>query len=64
MVPDLEAGHILARQLEYLADGASAGIVVGARVPIVLPGRADSVATRVASCALALLIVRNRRSAA
>lgn len=64
VVPDLEAGHILARQLEYLADGASAGIVVGARVPIVLPGRADSVATRVASCALALLIARNRRSPA
>ncbi len=62
VVPDLESGNILARQLEYLADAASAGIVVGARVPIVLPGRADSLAARVASCALALLAVRNRRA--
>jgi phosphate acetyltransferase len=56
MVPDLEAGNILAKQLEYLADAASAGIVVGARVPIVLTSRADPAPVRAASCALALLM--------
>ncbi len=64
VVPDLESGNILARQLEYLADAVSAGVLVGARVPVLLPGRADSRAARVASCAIALLIVRNRRAAA
>ncbi|MCX7960660.1 MAG: bifunctional enoyl-CoA hydratase/phosphate acetyltransferase [Burkholderiales bacterium] len=62
VVPDLESGNIVAKQLEYLADAASAGIVVGARVPIVLTSRADPAAARVASCAIALLVARNRRA--
>jgi phosphate acetyltransferase len=62
MVPGLEAGNILARQLEYLADAAGAGIVVGARVPIVLTSRADAAQVRVASCALALLIAHKAKS--
>ncbi|MCU9957148.1 bifunctional enoyl-CoA hydratase/phosphate acetyltransferase [Burkholderia sp. BKH01] len=56
VVPDIEAGNMLAKQLEYLGGAASAGVVVGARVPIVLTSRADSVAVRVASCALAALL--------
>jgi phosphate acetyltransferase len=55
VVPDLESGNILAKQLEYLADAAGAGLVVGARVPIVLTSRADPAPVRVASFALALL---------
>ena len=58
VVPDLESGNILAKQLEYLADAAGAGIVVGARVPIVLTSRADPAPVRVASCALALLVAQ------
>ncbi len=58
LVPDLESGNIMAKQLEYLADAGTAGIVLGARVPIVLTSRADSVAARVASCAMALLSAR------
>jgi phosphotransacetylase/acyl dehydratase len=58
VVPDLEAGNMLAKQLEYLADALSAGIVLGARVPIVLTSRADSSLARMASCALALLLAR------
>jgi phosphotransacetylase len=58
VVPDIESGNIVAKQLEYLADAGTAGIVMGARVPIVLTSRADSVAARVASCAMALLLVR------
>jgi len=64
VVPDLEAGNILAKQLEYLADAASAGIVLGARVPIVLTSRADPAPVRVASCALALLIAAKAKAAA
>jgi len=60
VVPDLEAGNMVAKQLEYLADAQAAGIVLGARVPIVLTSRADSVETRLASCAVALLIARRR----
>ncbi|HEY5900147.1 MAG TPA: bifunctional enoyl-CoA hydratase/phosphate acetyltransferase, partial [Burkholderiales bacterium] len=63
VVPDLESGNMVAKQLEYLADAGSAGIVLGARVPIVLTSRADPVEARVASCAIALLIARNRRAA-
>jgi phosphate acetyltransferase len=63
VVPDLESGNMVAKQLEYLADAGSAGIVLGARVPIVLTSRADPVEARVASCAIALLVARNRRSA-
>jgi phosphate acetyltransferase len=63
VVPDLESGNILAKQLEYLADAAGAGIVVGARVPIVLTSRADPAPVRVASCAMALLVARKANSA-
>src|SRR5262245_19027067 len=58
VVPDLESGNLLAKQLEYLAEARAAGIVLGARVPIVLTSRADSPATRIASCAVALAFGR------
>jgi phosphate acetyltransferase len=64
VVPDLESGNILAKQLEYLADAAGAGIVVGSRVPVILTSRADPAPVRVASCALAVLVANhNRRQA-
>jgi phosphotransacetylase len=63
LAPDLEAGNILAKQLTFLARADSAGIVLGARVPIVLTSRADSVRSRVASCAVAVLAVNARRQA-
>lgn len=59
VVPDLEAGNMLAKQLEYLASAQMAGIALGARVPIVLTSRADSTPARLASCAIALLLARN-----
>ena len=59
LAPDLEAGNILAKQLIYLAEADAAGIVLGARVPIVLTSRADNAAARVASCALARLLVEH-----
>jgi phosphate acetyltransferase len=59
VVPDLEAGNMLAKQLEYLAGAQMAGIVLGARVPIVLTSRADMAPARLASCAIALLLARN-----
>jgi len=59
VVPDLEAGNMLAKQLEYLAGAQMAGIALGARVPIVLTSRADSTPARLASCAIALLLARN-----
>ncbi|HET7364389.1 MAG TPA: bifunctional enoyl-CoA hydratase/phosphate acetyltransferase [Burkholderiales bacterium] len=58
VVPDLEAGNMLAKQLEYLGGAASAGIVLGARVPIVLTSRADPREARIASCAVALVVAR------
>ena len=58
VVPDLEAGNMLAKQLEYLGGAASAGIVLGARVPIVLTSRADPRESRIASCAVALVVAR------
>jgi len=61
VAPDLESGNMVAKQLEYLADAQSSGIVLGARVPIALTSRADSVLSRMASCALALLLVRNKK---
>lgn len=65
LVPDLESGNMLAKQLEYLGNATSAGIVLGARVPIVLTSRADPAASRIASCAIAVLLAhRNRRPAA
>jgi phosphotransacetylase len=61
LVPDLEAGNILAKQLTFLANADSAGLVVGARVPIILTSRADSVRSRIASCAVAVMAARARR---
>jgi phosphate acetyltransferase len=58
IVPDLEAGNMLAKQLEYLAGAQIAGIVLGARVPIMLTSRADPTLSRLASCAIALLLAR------
>jgi phosphotransacetylase len=61
LVPDLEAGNILAKQLTFLANADSAGIVLGARVPIILTSRADSVRSRIASCGVAMLAAHARR---
>jgi phosphotransacetylase len=58
VVPDLESGNMLAKQLEYLGGAQLAGLVLGARVPIVLTSRADDSPTRMASCAVALLFAR------
>ncbi len=62
VAPDLESGNMLAKQLMYLGDAASAGIVLGARVPIVLTSRSDAYASRIASCALALSMAHHYRS--
>ena len=62
LVPDLEAGNMLAKQLSYLAGAKGAGIVLGARVPIVLTSRADSVRTRLASTAVMALVAHARRT--
>ena len=59
VVPDLNAGNMLAKQMEYLAGALSAGIVLGARVPIALTSRADGLSTRLASCALATILARH-----
>jgi phosphotransacetylase/acyl dehydratase len=59
VVPDLEAGNMLAKQLEYLADAQMAGIVLGARVPIILTSRADKTLSRLGSCAIALILARH-----
>jgi len=56
LAPDLEAGNMIAKQLEHMGDALAAGVVLGAKVPIVLTSRADSVETRVASCAIAQLL--------
>jgi phosphate acetyltransferase len=64
VVPDLEAGNMLAKNLSFLAHADAAGIVLGARVPIILTSRADSVRTRLASCAVAALYANARRTAA
>jgi phosphate acetyltransferase len=64
VVPDLEAGNMLAKNLSFLAKADAAGIVLGARVPIVLTSRADSVRTRMASCAVAVLYADARRRTA
>ncbi|MEY9324854.1 phosphate acetyltransferase [Sinorhizobium fredii] len=63
VVPDLEAGNMLAKNLTFLSHADAAGIVLGARVPIVLTSRADSVRTRLASCAVAALYAARRRAA-
>jgi phosphate acetyltransferase len=64
VVPDLEAGNMLAKNLTFLSRADAAGIVLGARVPIVLTSRADSVRTRLASCAVAALYANARRRTA
>lgn len=63
VVPDLESGNMLAKQLEYLGGATSAGVVLGVRVPIVLTSRADAREARIASCALALLMAHQYRMA-
>lgn len=62
VVPDLESGNMLAKQLEYMGDASTAGIVMGAKVPIVLTSRSDSRETRIASCAIALMLARHFES--
>ena len=62
LAPDLEAGNILAKQLSFLAGADSAGLVLGARVPVILTSRADSVRSRIASCAVAALVAYARRT--
>ena len=64
LVPDLEAGNMLAKQLEYLAGAEGAGIALGAQVPIVLTSRADKTLARLASCAVALLLAHHHRGSA
>ena len=64
IVPDLEAGNMLAKSLSFLAGADAAGIVLGARVPIILTSRADSLLTRLASCAVAVLVAAARRASA
>jgi phosphate acetyltransferase len=64
VVPDLEAGNMLAKSLSFLAGADAAGIVLGARVPIILTSRADALLTRLASCAVALLVAASRRVSA
>jgi len=61
VVPDLEAGNMLAKNLTFLAEADAAGLVLGARVPIVLTSRADSVRSRLASCAVAVLLADARK---
>ncbi len=63
VVPDLESGNILAKQLEYLGGASSAGIALGAQVPIILTSRADPIESRLASCALAVLVAHHIRAA-
>jgi phosphate acetyltransferase len=62
LVPDLEAGNMLAKSLSFLASADAAGIVLGARVPVILTSRADTVMTRRASCAVAVLVAQARRA--
>jgi phosphotransacetylase len=61
LAPDLESANILAKQLSFLARADSAGVVLGARVPIILTSRADNVRSRIASCAVAMLAAHARR---
>ena len=62
LAPDLEAGNILAKQLSFLANADSAGMVLGAKVPVILTSRADSVRSRIASCGVAKLVAYARRA--
>ncbi len=62
VAPDLESGNMLSKQLTFLANADAAGIVLGARAPVILTSRADNVRTRMASCAVAVLVAHYRRS--
>ena len=62
VVPNIESGNALAKQLTFLGHAGAAGIVLGARVPIILTSRADSLRTRLLSCVVALYLVRARQS--
>jgi phosphate acetyltransferase/phosphate butyryltransferase len=62
VVPNLEAGNILAKQLVLIGDAISAGIILGATVPIILTSRSDGIQSRISSCALAVLIVHAKRT--
>jgi phosphate acetyltransferase len=64
VVPDLEAGNVLAKSLSFLANADAAGIVLGARVPVILTSRADSLLSRLASCAVAVMVAAARRKSA
>lgn len=64
VVPDLEAGNILVKQLNFLGNADSAGLVLGARAPVILTSRADTIRTRIASCAIAVLVAHARRAPA
>jgi phosphate acetyltransferase len=64
VVPDLEAGNMLAKSLSFLAGADAAGIVLGARAPIILTSRADSLLSRLASCAVAVMVAAARRKSA
>ena len=61
VVPDVGAGNMLAKPLEYLAKAEIAGVVLGARVPIILTSRADNTLARLSSCAIALLLARHTK---
>jgi phosphate acetyltransferase len=63
VAPDLEAGNMLAKSLSFLAKADAAGVVLGARVPIILSSRADSLTSRLTSCAVAVMMVAARREA-
>ena len=62
VAPDLEAGNMLAKNLTFISKADAAGIVLGARVPIILTSRADNVRTRMACCAVAMLLAHSRRA--
>ncbi|MDH5287215.1 MAG: phosphate acetyltransferase [Betaproteobacteria bacterium] len=64
IAPDLEAGNMLAKSLSFMAGADAAGVVLGAKVPVILTSRADSVTTRLASCGIAALVAQVRREAA
>jgi phosphate butyryltransferase len=64
IAPDLEAGNLIAKELSFLAHAESAGLVMGARVPVMLTSRADPARSRLLSCALALLVVHWQRTGA
>lgn len=64
VVPDLEAGNMLAKSLSFFTGADAAGIVLGARVPIILTSRADALLTLLASCAMAVLLAASRRASA